>query len=658
MPLGNSTGLLLSRMKVFICKFFNEEDIERSIRRLVAREKKRAGDKLSVFCVDEQIQKRLEAAGITVEVLRNFHSRAGADIDEPSWQKTYKFSDELKASSEANDSLKFHGINFLTLEYDISRYILVTKLSTLFNQMMPRCKLLIIILNKPYHLWVPDIRSPNIRTLRFGVSLESPKVVWWYNSALRVGALLLRVLYAMRLGSLLSRVLPLRARRYLDQLASRGHPTQSEKTPQQQHMALFVVSTQLDARPALAICNECLRNGLTPYVVPYSSDMAQIFLGRHYNIAYLNKINLISFLSLVSKAGNVFRLLQRLKKHIGSFHNLSARDTASNEFSVEHLYNRALQNELAQLCFVAIYYIILFEKLIDSLSPDILCLMPDGYFLQQMAAAVAKKYNIPTLACSASLETGNARSYMKHLHADKIAAMGEVIKNIYIESGVAPERITVTGVAHFDRLFDRNKEQDARVLQTHDIDPNKRTIVFGTDNLAVSETVKALTGVIKTVLKTKDIQLVVKVHPRESFEPYQDAVEEYHDPRIHVVKDIDLYALLSRCELVIVNGSTIALEAMMIGKLVVTINLSGKSTPVPYAEEGAALGVYKFEDIEPAIQKVLYNEETRASLRAGRDKFVRAWAGEPDGNASLRIVNLMKEIIESNKTGKGRLETS
>lgn len=43
--------------------------------------------------------------------------------------------------------------------------------------------------------------------------------------------------------------------------------------------------------------------------------------------------------------------------------------------------------------------------------------------------------------------------------------------------------------------------------------------------------------------------------------------------------------------------------------------------------------------------KALYDEGTQSRLKAGRDKFVRNWASEPDGEASQRIVTLMKEMI-------------
>ena len=107
------------------------------------------------------------------------------------------------------------------------------------------------------------------------------------------------------------------------------------------------------------------------------------------------------------------------------------------------------------------------------------------------------------------------------------------------------------------------------------------------------------------------------------------------------------FVYFSNCQLLITKYSTTALEAMIINKPVVVINLSGQPTPVPYAEEGAALGVYRYEDIEQAILNALYDEETRGRLKTGRYQFVRNWAGEPDGKASQRIVTLMKEMVSS-----------
>jgi len=249
------------------------------------------------------------------------------------------------------------------------------------------------------------------------------------------------------------------------------------------------------------------------------------------------------------------------------------------------------------------------------------------------------------LACSASWEVDDASSFRRHIHADKLAVLGGKIRDIYLGSGLKPERIVVTGAAHFDQLFNRDMEHDDRELLRCGIDPKDRIVLFATQPSTIREIEDMLSGIISAVRKTEDIQLVVKTHPSEDIRPYQTAIEKYNDFKIHVVRDIELYALISRCELLITKHSTVALEAMMVDKPVVTINLTGQPDPVTYAREGAAIGVYQKDDIKPAILKALNDEETRRQLKAARDIFVRNWAGEPDGKASQRIVNLMKKML-------------
>jgi UDP-N-acetylglucosamine 2-epimerase len=230
-----------------------------------------------------------------------------------------------------------------------------------------------------------------------------------------------------------------------------------------------------------------------------------------------------------------------------------------------------------------------------------------------------------------------------------LATSGEKMRRLYINSGVGPERVDATGIAHFDSLFSRNAERDKQALLERGIELDKKLVIFATDVLLMDEAERMLTGVIDTVLKNRDASLVVKVHPREEAGPFQTIVDRYPGANIKVFRDIDLYALLNNCELLITKGSTVALEAMMIGKAVIILDLSDKPVAVPYVKEGAALGVYRQEDVEDAIFKMLYDEESRGRLKVKRDEFVRNWAHEPDGRASERIVTLMKDLIGKKK---------
>jgi len=626
-------------MKVFICKFFNEEGIEHRISRLVSREKKRAGRNPRIFCIDKQVQKRLELTGIKSEIPHGFHRAPTAD-DEPYWEKAYQLSDELYLSAENENTLNYSGVNFFSFEYDITRYARAIEFSNLCRQMVEQnCETLIFILNGTYNQWLQDINTSNIKTIKYE-----------YN-AIKFFLIAGRFYRITRLFPPILRGAFILVKTYFKGLRRRNHRTYIQEIQREQKKALFLVTSMLYAKPATAICNECPVNGLVPHVSPDRPNLAPLF--HHNHIESWQKVRLTSTMLFALQIRKLLPLLYRLRKHVKScYENDSYPDTESNEFSVTYLCSRVLLNALPQLCIQAMHRISFLEKIISITSPDIICLMPDGGLLQQLASELAKKYNIPTLACSAAIDTGNAHSYMRHLHADKVAAMGEISKEIYLESGLEPARIVVTGIAHFDQLFNRNKELDSQVLMSCGIDPGKKYIIFTTDNIDYDETETMLIGVINATMKIGDIQLVVKVHPGEDIEKYQILADKYHDSRINIIKDVDLYALISNCELLITKYSTTALEAMMIDKQVITINLSGEPTPVPYAEEGAALGVYQYEEIEPAILKSLYDEETQASFKEGRNNFVRRWAGEPDGGATQRIVNLMNEMIADSNNRK------
>ena len=92
-------------MKVYICKFFNDKDVEDRVGKLVSREKKRASNNLRVFCVYEPVQKRLEMAGIPSEAFYEFDCVDAED--ESTWETAYQLSDALHSSAENDDMFHF-----------------------------------------------------------------------------------------------------------------------------------------------------------------------------------------------------------------------------------------------------------------------------------------------------------------------------------------------------------------------------------------------------------------------------------------------------------------------------------------------------------------------------------------------------------------------
>jgi glycosyltransferase involved in cell wall biosynthesis len=598
-------------MKIIICKVFEESGVERKIGKLVSKERKRAAS-LRLFCVDEQIQKRLESAHLQCELLPDLGDELA---DEPSWEYAYRLCDKWHASCENNDALKFWGINFL--ECPITYQVFITKFCKLRDKLAGEsCKVAIIVLSKHFNERLPNINSPKIRTIVYG----KPSNRGLTYSAFRYLIILMNKIRG-RLGLLTEKRLA---------------PVPSEDHGQKR--ALFVISSiggkmlYLYTTTVLAIIDQCRSRGIVPYVVMEDHYSLPAFRSRGVECAVIPSLPL-------SCLGKYLLLLYRLRRHISSLED-NIRD-----LSAESLGKKKLLEFLPSLCYSAVTYISYFRRILAVNPPDIVCIVPDSAPPQKMAAAVARKYHIPSMTVLSAILYDHPILGAGRLVADRVAVMGEMARAIYLKKGIAPERVIVTGIAHFDHIFRRNREQDKEILSKFKIDPSKRIIVFATEAISIDETVAMIKGTIEAVLKIEDSLFVIKVHPREEIEPYEKIAESYHDSQIHVVRDIDLYALLHNCQLLITQFSTTGLEAMMFDKPVVIINLFGKPERIPYVTSGAVLGVYHYQDIEPAINKALFDEETRSRLKERRDGFVYNYAYKTDGKSSQRIVELMNEMI-------------
>jgi tartrate dehydratase alpha subunit/fumarate hydratase class I-like protein len=79
------------------------------------------------------------------------------------------------------------------------------------------------------------------------------------------------------------------------------------------------------------------------------------------------------------------------------------------------------------------------------------------------------------------------------------------------------------------------------------------------------------------------------------------------------------------------------------------MNFTGLPDPIPFAESGAAVGVYERGEIERAIEEGLYDETVKAKLRENRDQFVYEQAFRKDGKATDRVVSLIEQMVQENR---------
>ena len=103
-------------------------------------------------------------------------------------------------------------------------------------------------------------------------------------------------------------------------------------------------------------------------------------------------------------------------------------------------------------------------------------------------------------------------------------------------------------------------------------------------------------SVVSEVCEMKDdnekVQLIIKIHPREIQSDYDKYLTTEQRTRVIVTKDTNIYDLIDVSGAVLTDISSVALDAIIMGRPVGIVNLTGRPYPcIPYPEEYVSKGV-------------------------------------------------------------------
>ncbi len=277
---------------------------------------------------------------------------------------------------------------------------------------------------------------------------------------------------------------------------------------------------------------------------------------------------------------------------------------------------------------------------------------------------LTSQLNIPTLFVQEGM--GNPwESYSTAIYPTKLAVWGDVAKNAYINRGISPDRITVTGQPRFDLYHGFDRKMDFSKKDT------RKNILYVTQPLW-KEPEKFPDGknvIVKTfdiiycAAKELKLQLVCKLHPsdKEDFYKKDDVFilkdkavspKNYlkwycntgYDPNSEDMRELGCILLSS--DVIVTVFSTVGLEGMMLNKPVIFLDIANYAEKEPVSKSltekaGFALASNKEEFIK-LINRYLVNPDIDVDVR---NKFVYDFAFKQDGNTSKRVADLIDGML-------------
>ena len=235
--------------------------------------------------------------------------------------------------------------------------------------------------------------------------------------------------------------------------------------------------------------------------------------------------------------------------------------------------------------------------------------------------------------------------FLSQLVADKFFLYGSHTEKSLTFHGIPKEKLIISGCGRYDILFNEKKNTEEKyIILLGSAIPSTAYSYFLSNN-KILEWEKMITSVF-VALKELNENMIIKRHPTHNREiiKFQDLANKFL-PNVKVYKNRNTYKLLSKSKLVVSMLSSVITEAIILDKPVVMPRYMEHDLGAQFMSTNAVLTIDRPEDALNVIKKALYDDEVKAQLKIGREKFLKEHL-EFRGNATKKTLELISDILK------------
>jgi len=280
------------------------------------------------------------------------------------------------------------------------------------------------------------------------------------------------------------------------------------------------------------------------------------------------------------------------------------------------------------------------KEVIHIEKPNVVVTIDDRSPFGKTVNVISRSLGVPTLIVQHGIVADHP--IYGPICADKYAVFGHAFKDALVKRGANPDDIVVAGQPRFDVLVNTKYDKNW-IYEKLGISKEKGLIVFASTDLPDDEMELTVRELCTSMQQFPDKHLVIKPHPSDDGAMFVELVRKFNSDAT-VVRD-HLYELLSACDLLITTWSTVGLEAMILDKPIIVINLMNRPDMTSYVERGGAIEVNMPNTLSGIIRQILYDGDTIQKIKEGRDQYVSDYTFMSDGKASERVAKLIREMI-------------
>ncbi|MDF2439441.1 MAG: hypothetical protein JWN98_425 [Abditibacteriota bacterium] len=216
--------------------------------------------------------------------------------------------------------------------------------------------------------------------------------------------------------------------------------------------------------------------------------------------------------------------------------------------------------------------------------------------------------------------------------------------------GLAREQLEVCGHAYYDK-FTHNAVSGHTVRKRLKVVSDNKLVLI-VDNYAAAGLLEEETRedwfrtIYRGLKELENVVLVVKQHPfakDEAFHRRLVAEAGVAAERLHIVREGAIADLIAACDMMVMMGSTVGMEAVLLDKPMIDVPYT-QTDYFGYHITGATLIAHTSAEVLAQAQAILFNAATQRKLAEGRRAYRERFLHAQDGLVAQRIAQTLKRL--------------
>lgn len=301
-----------------------------------------------------------------------------------------------------------------------------------------------------------------------------------------------------------------------------------------------------------------------------------------------------------------------------------------------------------------------FEEAISRIMPKAVLISCEYCTGGRMVTMVGNRHAIATIALQHGVITNTSTAYV-YDKSEKPAlplnvnsrplprytlVYGSIYRDILVKESIYPaDSVVITGQPRYD-IFSSAEERYSRLdfIKKMGLDPKKRLIFCTTDGLPESRVAKNAYGLFKVAKSMENsVQLLVKPHPNNMDRDLYFRIRDELKVDALIESNLNLYEAICSCDVLVTWFSTTAVEAILLNRPVIVLNLTSEPDYTGYVSEEVAFGAHSVDEFASNLNQIFNGVRCPEDKRAA---FVDKYAYRIDGKASARVIDIVAECLK------------